>query len=206
MEAPIAETSALMLMKELGLLEHKGKKIFELSKGTQQKIQITGSIIHNPVLFVWDEPFSGLDPLSVKFVIETLEKEKKKGKTIILSTHNMNIAEKICDRVIVINNGRRVLYGKVTDIKERYSENSVIVEFSEEKKIDEKQLKLFGVKKITKKRENTFELLLDIVKKQEEILAELVKKGFEIKEFGKTSQSLEEIFLAIVKSEQWLKE
>jgi ABC-2 type transport system ATP-binding protein len=194
------------LMQELNLLEYKNKKIFELSKGTQQKMQIISSIIHNPALLVWDEPFSGLDPISTKFVIETIKKQKENGKTIILSTHNMGIAEEICDNVIVINKGRRVLYGNLKEIKERYSENSVIIELSEENKEFEKNAsKINGIKKILQKNKKEFELIFGIGLKPEEILRELIKKGFSIKKFEETSPSLESIFLSVVESEQWMK-
>ncbi|MDD5163367.1 MAG: ATP-binding cassette domain-containing protein [Candidatus ainarchaeum sp.] len=197
---------AARLMKELNLLEYKNKKIFELSKGTQQKMQIISSIIHNPLLLVWDEPFSGLDPLSVKFVIETIKKQKENGKTIILSTHNMGIAEEICDKVIVINKGRRVLYGTVKEIKERYSENSAIIELSEEdSKFENKAKKISGIKKIKQKGKKEFELAFDMELKPEELLKELVKNGFAIIKFEETSPSLESIFLSVVEAEQWMK-
>ncbi|HLD58367.1 MAG TPA: ATP-binding cassette domain-containing protein, partial [archaeon] len=207
MQEEEAEGKALQLMREMNLMEHKDKKIFELSKGTQQKIQIISSIIHNPSLFVLDEPFSGLDPISVKFIIEIIEREKNKGKAIILSTHNMNIAEQVCERVMVINKGRRVLYGNTRQIKERYSRESTIIELAEETEEAEKKIgEIIGIKKVIAKNANTFELLLDVNLKPEDALKALVSKGLEIRRFETTAPSLESIFLTVVESEQWMQE
>jgi len=121
--------NAVNLLQSVEMLEHKDKKIEELSKGMQQKIQFIATIIHSPDLIVVDEPFSGLDPVNTQIIKNILLEQQKSGKTIILSTHMMEQAEVMCDRILMINNGMVVLNGKVGDIKNEHRNNSVFLEF-----------------------------------------------------------------------------
>ncbi|MCG7848299.1 MAG: ATP-binding cassette domain-containing protein [ANME-2 cluster archaeon] len=121
--------NAESLLQSVEMLEHKNKKIEELSKGMQQKIQFIATIIHGPDLIVVDEPFSGLDPVNTQIIKNILLQQKKAGKTIILSTHMMEQAEAMCDRILMINKGMIVLYGKVGDIKNEHRNNSIFLEF-----------------------------------------------------------------------------
>jgi ABC-2 type transport system ATP-binding protein len=105
------------------------KKTEELSKGMQQKIQLMGSLLHNPGLIIMDEPFSGLDPVNAVLVERMLLELKDEGKAILFSTHRMDQVEKLCDSICLINNGEAVLTGKVREIKSRYERDRVIVEF-----------------------------------------------------------------------------
>jgi ABC-2 type transport system ATP-binding protein len=124
-----AMENAGSLLQSIEMLEHKDKKIEELSKGMQQKIQFIATIIHDPDLIVIDEPFSGLDPVNTQIIKNILLEQKKSGKTIILSTHMMEQAEVMCDRILMINKGMIVLYGKVMDIKNEHRNNSIFLEF-----------------------------------------------------------------------------
>ncbi|MDW7774844.1 MAG: ATP-binding cassette domain-containing protein [Methanosarcinales archaeon] len=120
---------AKSLLQSIGMSEHKEKKIEELSKGMQQKIQFIATIIHDPDLIVVDEPFSGLDPVNTQIIKNNLLEQKKAGKTIILSTHMMEQAEVMCDRILMINKGMIVLDGKVRDIRNEHRNNSIFLEF-----------------------------------------------------------------------------
>jgi ABC-2 type transport system ATP-binding protein len=97
-----------------------GKKTEELSKGMQQKVQFLGTIIHDPEVLILDEPFSGLDPINVVLVKDFLADFKKQGKTIVFSTHVMEQAEKLCDRIALIYRGKKLLDGTVKEIKSAY--------------------------------------------------------------------------------------
>ncbi len=125
-----ARENAESLLRSLGLYEHRGKKVEELSKGMQQKIQFLSSIIHYPDLVVLDEPFSGLDPVSTKTVKDMILDYRNAGKTVILSTHMMEQAQTLCDRILVVDRGRRVLYGSVEGIRKERGKNSLLVEFA----------------------------------------------------------------------------
>ena len=109
------------------LPEWKNKRSMELSKGMQQKIQFITSVIHDPDLLILDEPFSGLDPINVELLKEIVLDLKRAGKTIIFSTHQMEVAEKICDDICLLNKSKKVFEGSLRDIKSSFGRNSVAV-------------------------------------------------------------------------------
>ncbi len=109
------------------LTEWKNKRSMELSKGMQQKIQFITSVIHDPDLLILDEPFSGLDPINVELLKEIVLDLKRAGKTIIFSTHQMEIAEKICDDICLLNRSQKLFEGSLRDIKSSFGRNSVAV-------------------------------------------------------------------------------
>ncbi len=109
------------------LSEWKNKRSMELSKGMQQKIQFITSVIHDPDLLILDEPFSGLDPINVELLKEVVLDLKRAGKTIIFSTHQMEVAEKICDDICLLNKSQKVFEGSLRDIKRSFGRNSVSV-------------------------------------------------------------------------------
>ncbi|MCX7728655.1 MAG: ATP-binding cassette domain-containing protein [Bacteroidia bacterium] len=111
-------------LKKLDLQKWKNKKIEDLSKGMQQKIQFIATIIHSPELIILDEPFSGFDPINAEIIKNEILHLKKEGKTIILSTHNMNSVEELCDDIALIHQSKVVLNGNVQDIKKQFK-NSV---------------------------------------------------------------------------------
>src|SRR5215813_870117 len=109
------------------LSEWKNKRSMELSKGMQQKIQFITAVLHDPDLLILDEPFSGLDPVNVELLKEIVLDLKRAGKTIIFSTHQMEVAEKICDDICLLNRSRKVFEGSLREIKSSFGRNSVSV-------------------------------------------------------------------------------
>ena len=109
------------------LSEWKNKRSMELSKGMQQKIQFITSVLHDPDLLILDEPFSGLDPINVELLKEVVLDLKRAGKTIIFSTHQMEVAEKICDDICLLNRSQKVFEGSLREIKRSFGRNSVAV-------------------------------------------------------------------------------
>jgi len=124
----IAKERADRLLNQTGMLESKQKKIKDMSKGMGQIIQFIVTIIHDPQLIILDEPFSGLDPVNTEMINQIIGQLRDEGKTIILSTHQMNKVEELCDRVLMINHGREVLYGDLLDIKGGYKKHSVLLD------------------------------------------------------------------------------
>jgi ABC-2 type transport system ATP-binding protein len=116
-----------MLLARLGLSEWAEKKIGELSKGMQQKVQICGAIIGRPELLVLDEPFSGLDPVNTRLLEDVIEEERKGGVTVILCTHQISKVEQFCDRACVLHRGRVVLYGGVDELIRSHSSEAYVV-------------------------------------------------------------------------------
>lgn len=122
-----AKLRALRYFEQFDLMSHRKKKISELSKGMQQKVQIISTLIHQPALVIIDEPFSGLDPVNTRLVQEVLLRERERGTSIVMSTHQMYQVEEMCDRLVLINKGESVLYGAVNEVRRRYASHSVRV-------------------------------------------------------------------------------
>ncbi len=122
-----AKIRAAQYFDQLDLTEHKRKKVQDLSKGMQQKVQVMTTLLHRPSLIIIDEPFSGLDPVNTRLVQDMLLRERDKGTTIVMSTHQMYQVEEMCDRLVLINQGDSVLYGAVDEIRRRYADNAVRV-------------------------------------------------------------------------------
>lgn len=114
----IAHSRLDKYLDRFDLSDHKGKKVKELSKGMQQKAQIINSILHEPELIIIDEPFAGLDPLNSQVVKELMKELREKGVKIIMSTHQMHLVEELCDRILLVDKGRDVLYGKLNEIQQ----------------------------------------------------------------------------------------
>lgn len=104
------------------------KKIEELSKGMQQKIQFIATVVHRPPLLILDEPFTGLDPINTAIIKDEITRLNREGTSIIFSTHRMEQVEEMCDHIVLINHGKNVLYGAVTDIKNEYKQNRYRIE------------------------------------------------------------------------------
>jgi len=106
------------------------KKVEELSKGMQQKIQFVTTVIHEPELLIFDEPFSGFDPINANLLKNEVLELKKKGSTIIFSTHNMGSVEELCDNITLINNAQNLLEGSIDEIRNKYKSNVYEIEFN----------------------------------------------------------------------------
>jgi ABC-2 type transport system ATP-binding protein len=117
-------------LKKLNVNQYRNKKIIELSKGNQQKIQLIAAIVHNPRLLILDEPFTGFDPINQQEVKELIHTFISEGKTIILSTHQMELAENLCENILLINKGNEVKSGKLSELKRKFGGNNVRLEFS----------------------------------------------------------------------------
>ena len=183
-----AAEKANELLNQTGMLASKNKKIEELSRGMGQIIQFIVTIIHDPQLLVLDEPFAGLDPVNTELLKGMLADLRNQGKAVILSTHQMNQVEELCDRILMINNGQSVLYGDLGEIKARYRGDSVLLDSEGE---------LGEVPGVTSKRTHKgyTELVLDGRTTPQEILAHLISRSTVINRFEVATPSLNEIFL-----------
>lgn len=191
MDRRSAERRADELLDQTGMLPHKRKKIEELSKGMAQLIQFIVTIIHDPHLVILDEPFAALDPINTELLKTMFIDLRNRGKAIILSTHRINEVEQLCDRVLMINNGQSVLYGNIGEIKSRYRNNSVLVDFHGE------MGEVFGVTEKRLYKDHT-ELILDGNTSPQELLGYLLNQGIIINRFEVAQPSLNEIFLKVV--------
>ena len=184
----LATEKANELLNQTGMLDTKNKKIEALSKGMGQIIQFIVTIIHDPQLLILDEPFAGLDPVNTELLKGMLADLRNRGKALILSTHQMNQVEELCDRILMMSNGQDVLYGDLSEIKARYRGNSVLLALTGE---------LGEVPGVVGKRQHKgcTELMLDGKTTPQQVLAHLVSRGTLINRFEVATPSLNEIFL-----------
>jgi ABC-2 type transport system ATP-binding protein len=186
-----ARQRAELLLARGGLGEYADRRIKELSKGMTQKAQFLAAIVHDPQILIMDEPFQGLDPVNTELLKAILIEEQARGKTIILSTHNMNQVEEMCDRILLIDHGRAVLYGSLDEIKTEYAEHAVFLE------CESLPEPLPGVRHVTRHNQ-TFELALETDTPPQAILRHLVAADVEVRRFEVASPPLEEIFISVV--------
>lgn len=181
------------LLKKFKIEEYKDKKIKELSKGNQQKIQFITAIINNPKLLILDEPFSGLDPFNVEMFKNEIKEMAERGSIIIFSSHRMEHVELFCKKLVVLKNGKTVLSGNLKDIKQKYRKKNILVSGD----IDVDKIKqIDGVLSVTL---NNLEYQIKI---SDESVAskvfEVVSKGKNITKFSVEEPSLNEIFIETV--------
>jgi ABC-2 type transport system ATP-binding protein len=182
-------------LKKLDLSSWKEKRTKELSKGMQQKVQFITAVIHDPDLVILDEPFSGLDPVNVELMRETILEQKAAGKTIILSTHQMEIAEKLCDDVCMINRSRKVLDGKLREIRRSFSRNAVALQFQGgDGVLNDSEM----VANIRQHGDDT-EVLLVPGASPQDLLRRLVESGAAVTRFELVEPSLHDIFIEKVR-------
>ncbi|MCB0258322.1 MAG: ATP-binding cassette domain-containing protein [Calditrichaeota bacterium] len=182
-------------LERFDLAERAQKKVMELSKGLQQKVQFIGTMLHSPRLLIVDEPFSGLDPVNTKFMKDVLLEMKKEGKTIILSTHMMEQAEKLCDEICLINKGKAVLQGNLDEIKQAYSQNSVTVEY----RGNAAAVQNLPLVESLNDYGNYMEIRLRDGARPGELFRLLAESELEIQRFEAAKTSLNEIFIQAVK-------
>lgn len=190
----IAEKNAVGWLHKLGAAGWENKKIQELSKGMQQKVQFISTILHDPQILILDEPFSGFDPINTEMLKSIILEMKERGKTIILSTHVMAQVEQLCDDIVIINKGKVIVRGKVNEIKARYGEDTIIIEFDG----DVSHIEQIPDIKVNDKTNHRIKFRLgENSPKPGEILRDLVNK-IEIFKFEKVYPSLHEIFISEV--------
>ncbi len=171
------------------------KKVEELSKGMAQKIQFISSIIHEPKLLIFDEPFSGFDPINASLIKNQILSLNKKGITIIFSTHRMESVEEICTDIGLINKSKKILEGSIKDIKKQYDDN--MYELVTNTNYDLMEGDSFLIKS---KIENTYILKVKENKNHKDILSEIIEKT-DIISFSKKLPTIEEIFIKNVNNE-----
>lgn len=184
-------------LERFDLLTAYDRKIEELSKGNQQKVQFITSIIHEPDLVILDEPFSGLDPVNQIILKDIMLEMKHQGKAVIFSTHQMDQAEKLCDKICLINKGKVVLEGALADVKSSYGSNTVRIEFDGDPNI----LSTHPAFSAVQLYDNYAELVLANSIKPHIVLRD-ISQLLDIRKFENTEPSLNAIFLKMVGTEK----
>lgn len=184
-------------LERLELADQGGKKVEELSKGQQQKIQFIGCAIHEPEIFVLDEPFSGLDPVNTRVLLELIREFQVQGKTVVFSTHVMEQAEKLCDEIVLINRAQIVLQGLLSEVKRQHSRNRLILRGSGS--LDSLR-SLAGVRRVDTNNGHV-EVELDCEVARSEFVRH-ASAVYNIESIVPHEASLEEIFVNVVRGAQ----
>jgi ABC-2 type transport system ATP-binding protein len=179
-------------LERFDLFSSRHKKVKELSKGMQQKAQLITTLMHEPELVIIDEPFSGLDPINTQMVKDLLREQRDKGVTILMSTHQMHQVEELCDRIVLIDHGHTLLYGRLNDIRQQFSGHAVIVGTPGELP------PLPGVENVERHNSSAWRLSLDASMDTQQVLRNLVESGIPITQFEIAAPTLDEIFINVV--------
>jgi ABC-2 type transport system ATP-binding protein len=179
-------------LERFDLLTSRHKKVKELSKGMQQKAQLITTLVHEPELIIIDEPFGGLDPINTQMVKDLLCEQRDQGVTILMSTHQMHQVEELCDRIVLIDHGRTVLYGHLDEIRQQFSGHAVIVS------TPDPLPSLDGVLKIEPHNSSAYRLNLAASTNTQQVLRSLVERGIQVDQFEIAAPTLDEIFIRVV--------
>jgi len=189
-----AQKNAETWLERVDLADRHGSRVKELSRGMQQKLQFIASLIHGPDLLILDEPFQGLDPVNVELLKALIRELQANGTTIVLSAHEMNLVEALCDRILLINRGKSVLYGELAAIKQQYAPSTVRL------RVQGELPDLTGVMRV-EQQDQQYILTLASGAHPQAVLADLVSADIEVQSYEVGSAPLEEIFISVVKEE-----
>lgn len=202
MDTGQARTQAMRYLEQLELDEHAKKKVSELSKGMQQKVQFAITVLHDPDLIIIDEPFSGLDPVNTRVVKSLLLDFAHRGKAVVMSTHQMYQVEEMADRLLMISRGQRKLYGSVAEVRQQYALPAVRVQGTGDWSL------LSGVDRIEVEQNGRDEqrgtlLYLKPDATPDSVLEEIARRDeIRIHSFELALPSLDDIFVRVVRGEQ----
>ncbi|MHB9014218.1 MAG: ABC transporter ATP-binding protein [Ignavibacteriaceae bacterium] len=191
------ERKATEYLERFQLSDRKNAKVEDLSKGNQQKVQFITTIIHDPEFIILDEPFSGLDPINTNLLKEIILDLKKQGKVIIFSTHLMDFAERMCDHITMIDKGKVILNGSMTEIKSKYAQQNVSINYRGD-------ISFLNGNPIIEKIEdygNSTGIKVKQPDQVQELLKALVEKNITITKFNANEISLQEIFVGLAGGE-----
>ena len=195
MHAAEAKQRILFWFEKLEVPDWWNKKIEDLSKGMQQKVQFIATVLHQPKLLILDEPFSGLDPVNTEMIKNEIYELNKQGVTILFSTHRMEQVEEICSNIVLINKGNVVIEGGVKEIKNKFRKNLFEISCDNTESVQDTEL----FRLITKDA-NTCRIQLLTDACNNDVLQYFINNGMQISGFKEILPSLNEIFISLVKS------
>ncbi len=181
-------------LERFDLSDSRKKKVKELSKGMQQKAQLISTLVHEPELIIIDEPFTALDPVNTQMVKDILREQRSKGRAIVMCTHQMHQVEQLCDRLVLINQGKSVLYGNLNDIRKNYTSNVLAIRTHQP--LPEN---IPGVTAIRHTNQNgDYMLTVEEGVAAQTLLKTLFDQNIQIEQFEIASPTLDEIFIKVV--------
>jgi len=192
-----AKAAAAALLERVELDEWMQKPVQQLSKGMQQKVQLCMAMIGEPRVLILDEPFSGLDPVNVQLLEQILHERRAAGTTILLSTHQMNKIEELCDRALMIHHGHMVLYGTVGELRRRYADHAVVVRL--ENGADGPRLAGITGVRDAEPLAGDWKLTLEPGTTQSGVLRALLDRDVALESFSHAIMPLEDLFVKVVR-------
>lgn len=190
--AHAARAAGLALLERMELGEWATKQVQTLSKGMQQKVQFCTALIGEPRLLILDEPFTGLDPINTQLFEEILAERRAAGATVLLSTHQMNKVEQLCDRALMINHGHMVLHGPVRELRARHADHAVVLH------CEGRPADVPGVRSV-EAVDGEWKLMLEPGASPQAVLRELVAADVPVTSFAVASLPLEDVFVKVVR-------
>lgn len=189
----MAEQRTHELLERVEIADWSHRKVQELSRGMQQKVQIAAALVHDPAVLILDEPFQGLDPVNVEMVRELILEQSKGGKTVVLSAHEMNQVEALCERIALISQGKALLYGTLANIKRQFAPNAIEIR---------PPLALEGWSQIasTELVDGRQRVYLNQGVTASELLKAILDRGYAVEQFEMATVSLDQIFVQVVKA------
>jgi len=190
-------TTAMAKIKEwftkLEMQSWWNKKVEDLSKGMSQKLQFVTTVLHDPKLIILDEPFSGLDPVNTNIIKDEIYKLSQRGTTIIFSTHRMEQVEEICNQIILVNKGKKILDGSVKQVKQDFKENLFSIGFDHEPSVNGN-----AVFDVIGKMENSYVVKIKEGHKPTDVLKYFIQQDAGVLAFNEILPSLNDIFIRLV--------
>ena len=192
-DANEAMKRSLEYLDMVGLILHKDKQISQLSSGMKKKVKLGTALIHNPEILILDEPFKGLDPVNRQLYVDLLSEKAKQGATILYSTHVIDEAQKMADRLLIIKDGIQLEYGSVNEVRARHGSKNIYIEFGSWAPVEKNEL---YTAVITNK---TAEIIPNKDVTEDEILKNLLEQGVKLISFNLDYPSLNQVFIDIMK-------
>jgi ABC-2 type transport system ATP-binding protein len=180
-------------LERFQIAQYRNKKVEELSKGNQQKIQFLATVLHDPLILIMDEPFSGLDPINATILKEAFEEMHRRGKTIIFSTHQLEQVEELCQDVVIINKGQTIVQGSVSEVKRQHGRNTARLKLDNDP--EARWLEELPGVQVTRHRQDYIEMQIRANLNPNLIVEEALRRGGVISRYELTEPSLTDIFI-----------
>ena len=201
MSASEARTELVKWFKRFGIESWWNKKVEELSKGMAQKVQFITTVVHKPSLLILDEPFSGFDPVNAQVIRDEILRLKDEGATIILSTHNMESVEELCDNIALFNKSHVVITGGVDEIRRKYGNNNVELIYTSTKPVTSEAGVFKVVSDMDESGRHTAVLTLEPGVKPNDVLSSIIAQGLTVNSFKELVPRMNDIFIKLVTEE-----
>jgi ABC-2 type transport system ATP-binding protein len=202
MSAKEAKTELMMWFQRFGIESWWNKKVEELSKGMAQKVQFITTVVHKPSLLILDEPFSGFDPVNAQTIREEILRLKEAGATIILSTHNMESVEELCDNIALFNKSHVVITGGVDEIRRKYGNNNVELVYTSSKPVASETGVFKVISDVDDSGRHTAVLTLEAEASTNDVIKSVIAQGVAVNSFKELVPRMNDIFIKLVTEEE----